>query len=216
MKLSHSILASIFMASGYLSGVAHAAGYNFDVLYSGAGIATLNAGSDDPEGVTLFDGDTFSWAITAQGSDVWTVDTGGDFFPLMAFALNEPGDRMGDFTLTLSNGGSPVFTASETGAINSEVHLGTNGINLNTGLVFNQMYLQYSLTQATELFDTAVDPDNLQPIGSTLSGLLPIFGAPEQNTFSPGIIYAPVPEPGTWVMLLAGLGLVGAAVRRRA
>jgi hypothetical protein len=26
---------------------------------------------------------------------------------------------------------------------------------------------------------------------------------------------APVPEPETWAMLLAGLGLVGAAVRRR-
>jgi hypothetical protein len=27
---------------------------------------------------------------------------------------------------------------------------------------------------------------------------------------------APVPEPETWAMMLAGLGVVGAAVRRRA
>lgn len=216
MQLGHSVFASILVASGYLSGAAQAADYHFDVLYSGMGNATLNAGSDDPEGLSLFEGDTFSWAITAQGADVWTVVTGGDFFPLMAFAVNEPGDRIGDFTLTLSNGGSAVFTTGETGAINSEVHLGTNAISLGTGLVFNQMYLQYSLTQATELENDAADPDNLQHIDSTLYGLLPIFGAPEQNKFSPGIVYAPVPEPETWAMLLAGLGLVGAAVRRRA
>ena len=134
----------------------------------------------------------------------------------LAFAVNEEGTRIGDFTLTLSNGGASVFSISETNIDNEEIHLGTNEINLGTGLVFNQMHLQYSLTQATELFDTAEDPDNLQPIGSTLYGLLPVFGAPEQNEYDPGIIYsaAAVPEPGTWAMLLAGLGLVGAASMR--
>lgn len=217
MKLGHSIFTSILIASGYMSSIAHAANYNFDVLYSGAGVATLNAGSDNPYGLALFEGDTFSWTITAQGADAWTVVTGGDFFPLMGFAVDEPGDRVGDFTLTLNNGGSSVFTASETDVVTSEVHLGTNDINLSTGLVFNQMYLQYSLTQATELEEDAADPQDLQHIGSTLNDMLPIFGAPEQNQYSPGIIYgaAPVPEPETWAMLLAGLGLVGAAVRRR-
>ncbi len=216
MKLGHSLLASIFVAAGCLSNVAHAVDYNFDVLYSGNGVATLNTDSDNPNGLTLWDGDAFDWTITAQGTDAWTVVTGGAFFPLMAFAVNEEGTRIGDFTLTLSNGGASVFSISETNIDNEEIHLGTNEINLGTGLVFNQMHLQYSLTQATELFDTAEDPDNLQPIGSTLHGLLPIFGAPEQNESLPGVIvYAPVPEAQTWVMLLAGLGLVGAAVRRR-
>jgi hypothetical protein len=215
MKLNRALITSILIASGCISNVAHAADYSFDVLYSGAGMAMLNTGSDDPVGLTLYDGDTFSWTITAQGTDAWTVVTGGGFFPLMAFGLEESGDRVGDFTLTLSNDGSSVFTIAEFDTVNSEVHLGTNTINLDTGLVFDQMHLQYSLTLATELLDTAVDPDNLLPVGSTLSGMLPIFGAPEENSFAPGIIYAPVPEPETWVMLLVGLGLVGAAVRRR-
>ena len=217
MKLGHSLLASIFVAAGCLSNVAHAVDYNFDVLYSGNGVATLNTGSDNPDGLTLWDGDTFDWTITAQGTDTWTVVTGGDFFPLMAFKVDEPGDRIGDFTLTLSNGGASVFSANETNTDNEQIHLGTNGINLDTGLVFDQMHLQFSLTYAIEYFGSAeVPPENPQQIGSTLQGLLPIFGAPEQNESLPGVIvYAPVPEAQTWVMLLAGLGLVGAAVRRR-
>jgi hypothetical protein len=35
-------------------------------------------------------------------------------------------------------------------------------------------------------------------------------------TLNFNVVAAPVPEPGTWAMLLAGLGLVGVAVRRRA
>jgi hypothetical protein len=30
-----------------------------------------------------------------------------------------------------------------------------------------------------------------------------------------GVYVAQVPEPGTWVMLIAGFGLAGAAIRRR-
>lgn len=32
---------------------------------------------------------------------------------------------------------------------------------------------------------------------------------------NPGLLLAPVPEPGTWALLLAGLGLVGGVARRR-
>src|SRR4051812_26535856 len=41
--------------------------YNFQVLYSGSNTATLAAGSDDPVGLSLVDGDSFDWDIKAQG-----------------------------------------------------------------------------------------------------------------------------------------------------
>ena len=187
-------LAAVLLAGGAIvAQPAWAANYTFDVLYSGFGNATLEAGSDDPVGTTLWDGDSFDWTITAQGLASWTVVTGGGFFPLQAFTTYEAGTRTGDFTLTLSNDGAPVYTTSETGAVNNYVHIGTNTINLTSGLVFDQMQLHYTLTTAIEAEEHAVDPDNLQPIGSTLGGLLPIFGAPEANIYSPGIIYGPVP-----------------------
>ncbi len=50
---------------------------------------------------------------------------------------------------------------------------------------------------------------------TTILGLLPIFGAPEQNPFSPGISYGVIPEPSSFAMVALGsIGLLGAARRR--
>jgi hypothetical protein len=158
------------------------------VLYFGQGVATLALGSDDPNSTTLVDGDTFQWSITAQNGGYWKVVAGGDFFPLMAFATNPDGERTGNFTLQLFNDSVEVFNLSEIGASNQFVHVGTNTVALSTGLIFDEMRLDYMLTAAVD--------DSFQPIDSTLYGLLPIFGAPESNQFFPGIEYV-VPEPGT-------------------
>ena len=190
-----------------------AASYDFNVLYSGNGNAVLGAG-DDPVATSLVDGDTFAWRIAAQAGERWTVMTGGDFFPLMAFGVEEAGERTGNFTLTLRYAGSDVFSLSETAAVNTEVHLGTNTVGLATGLHFDEMRLAYSLTQAIELADAPGDTDR-PPILSSPRGLLPIFGAPEQTALSSSIIYGPVPETGTWAMLLLGLAATAHRVRGR-
>jgi PEP-CTERM motif len=190
---------------------AQAASYNFDVNYFGGGVATLAAGSDDPVNQTLVDGDSFNWSISAQNNDRWLVETGNPqgFFPLMAFGTMEDAVRTGDFTLTLKNNGSAVFTLVETASRQNFVHIGTNEVVLGTGLEFDQMQLSYTLTSAVSELDPSVS------VNSTLTGLLPIFGAPEQNVFEPGIIYGPVPEPGTYLLLLAGLAGVGWVARQR-
>lgn len=186
--------------------------YQFDVDYFGGGVSALAPGSDDPDGLNLLIGDQFVWTIEANGGAYWEVETAGGFFPLMAFAVDGPGTRTGNYVFTLSYLGSDVFSESASGEVTQEVHLGTNTIHLGQGLQFDRMKLEFELVSAVELEANAVDPLDLQPIATVIQGNLPIFGAPEMNGFSPGIIYV-VPEPASLLMGSLGLGVLG--VRRR-
>ncbi|MEP2777647.1 MAG: PEP-CTERM sorting domain-containing protein [Luteolibacter sp.] len=149
----------------------------------------------------------------ANGGAYWLVEEAGDFFTLMAFAVSEPGTRTGDFTITLSYLGTDVYWESLTGVETQEVHVGTNEITLVQGLAFDRMRLDFELISAVELESLAADPMDLQPIPTTLNGILPIFGAPESNRFSPGIVYV-VPEPSSLMLLSLALGM-GLGRRRR-
>lgn len=194
--------------SAALATSAQAASFDFDILYFGNNVATVAMGSTDPQGQVIADGDSFTWSITAQFGAEWQVQTTRDYFPLMAFTALGCGTRTGDWTLTLSNNGASVYSQSASGDVQRCVHMGTNGITLNSGLVFDKMHLSYTL--ATYV------PDNVDDTApNTINSRLPIFGAPEMNPFYPGIIYGPIPEPGTLAMLAAGLGMVGLMSRRR-
>jgi hypothetical protein len=188
---------------------AHAASYTFDVLYQGAGTAALATGSDDPAGTVLYDGDTFIWTLSIVDDRYWEVLESGDFFPLMAFGVSEAGDRTVNYMLTLYNDATEVFSDTAADVVNSSVHVGTNTITLDAGLKFDSMRLELTLISATE------DGDPSVAITTSPYGLLPIFGAPEQNTYYPGIVLAPVPEPQPWALAIAGLITLGALSRRR-
>lgn len=192
-----------------LAPAAHAANYTFDVLYEGAGVAALAAGSDDPVGTVLYDGDTFVWTLSIVDGRYWEVLESKDFFPLMAFGVSGAGDRTVDYMLTLYNDATEVFSDTATNVVNSSVHLGTNTVTLDAGLKFDSMRLELTLISATE------DGNPSVATATSPYGLLPIFGAPEQNTFYPGIVLAPVPEPQPWALAMAGLITLGALSRRR-
>ncbi len=104
------ILTAAAIAS-LVSSPALAASYNFDVLYSGGGVAALAPGSDDPNTVNLQPGDSFDWTIRSDSSAYWSVLVNGNFFPLMAFATWPSGERIGDFDLNLLLDGTNVVNA---------------------------------------------------------------------------------------------------------
>lgn len=160
--------------------------FDFDILYLGDDNTALAPGSDEPDGATLFPGDWFQWTIASADDRFWFVETGGGFFPLMAFSADLPADYVADVTLSLRNDGTEVFSLSESALLTSEVHAGTNTVTLPTGLVFDEMVLDYQLVSVSP-----VEP--LDPAELILSSRLPIFGAPENNRFAPGIVF--VPEP---------------------
>lgn len=179
---------------------ADAAVYNFNVNYSGGGVAALAGGSDDPLAVTLADGDSFTYRLTALAGGEWTALSNAAVFPL--FSLYGPFNSSNlTFTLDLNNNGSSVFNFSEaTGTCCA--HIGTNTVALPTGLVFDEWELAVAITTTGAT-------------GPAIS-LLPWPGlAPE--VYSPSVLSysGAVPEPASWAMMIAGFGLTGAAMRRR-
>lgn len=192
--LGFSLAISTFSVSSM------ATNYNFNEIYSGGGSISLAPGSDDPLTTNLHAGDTFQWTITTTPGSYWNVFSGGSLFPFMSFQISESGTRTGDYNLDLSFGGSSVFSDIQTGISNSYAHIGTNTVSVPTGLNYDQMSLSYTLTGSDS-------SDN------TIVSLLPWPGSAPEVNFSGNI--ALVPEPETYAMLLAGLGLLGFAARRR-
>ncbi|MGZ3378092.1 MAG: PEPxxWA-CTERM sorting domain-containing protein [Phenylobacterium sp.] len=197
------LLAGIALAAVMAAGGASANTYNFLVDYSGGGIATLGAGSDDMLATTLNPGDSFTYTLTATGTGVWNSIADGDLFPLLALDISEAGARTGDLTVDLNFGATTVFTYSENGATNQFVHLGTNTVHLPSGLSWNQWVL-------SDTIQAGSDP-------ATPSSLLPWPGNAPENHFADNITFSggAVPEPTTWALMIGGFGMMGGALRRR-
>lgn len=165
-----------------------------------------------------------SAAASAQDQELGEITAGGD--PVTFSSIVEAGST--SFTDTFE------FTVSEpniaTGATVVDIPLSFGGFNFDTGL--STMTLMSAGTNQiigdtddvmlqSVAFDTPGNNTNLLSLShdGSLSGLhyLNVTGVTtgtEGGVYS-GAIAAAVPEPETYAMLLAGLGLMGAVVRRR-
>lgn len=192
-----------------------ATSYSFDVDYLGHNAGSVGAGSTSPEGTSLLAGDSFTYTLQAESGMLWEVTAPGNFFAMAALGAHETAHRQGDVTVTLSLGGSTVYSASEAGIQQDYVHIGGNYVPLTTGVKFDRLSFSYTLSSATGCdydFVTNVCTPN-GSTATTLSTLLPIFGGPESNGDGSIAYTGAVPEPGTLGQMMLGLLLVGALPR---
>jgi len=200
MKLS--LVSCAVLGAMIASSPATATTFNFNVGYSGNSTASLLAG-DNPVGQSLQVGDTFNYRLAAQGTGEWTVLTNAGVFPRFALHTLEGGHRTGNWTLTLLNNGTTLFSAFANNMMNGTGHLGTNTLALPTNMVFDEWFLNYTLiasdVPATTGYSLLPWPD-----------MGPEFWSPTALSYA-----APVPEPSNYVLLLSGLSCLGLVLRRR-
>ena len=196
MNILHKAVSGLALAAS-LAAPAHAA-VTQTMSHSGTDqYAWINPGLLDMGGVTLDSGTNTIYALTSTST---LVDQGWGY----------------------TNPGNGVFV----------------GLFQGTKNVFSFLAAGSSHSKATVNFDIADDSALLGGLNTALRGLGPNSGDPlsirmytdawgypgwelhtSNNSFSVtsgiGAVMAPVPEPETYAMLLAGLGLTGAFARRR-
>lgn len=193
-----SLLVAGAIATASFSQATQAAIYYFDYTYDGTStFTTLSAA-----GSTFTVGDTIQATFRADGAGYWTATAGTNVWTPQG--INEAGTRYGDLYWDFSNNGSTVDSGSALGLGSSAVHIPQQVIT-SSSILFDQLSWNYTLTSSDS-------PTN------TLNGSTFGFGGALGMYWNGTVTYyaaAPVPEPETYAMLLAGLGLLGFHARRR-
>jgi hypothetical protein len=119
------------------------------------------------------------------------------------------------------------LTLPEVSVLHLPISFMTNNIGSQLEIFFDDELLYSGVGDDFTLEELAVVPLDIQPLmgkTGTLKVVLNTSGVDSAQLFVPERIttedivvtnYAPVPEPKTYALLLAGLGLVGFAARRR-
>jgi hypothetical protein len=125
-----------------------------------------------------------------------------NFFNTFTFVITRAGDLAADFTNSASRNnanGDIDFTSAR-----------LTGGSLGTPLSFRRLLGEpVSLTEAWAL----AQPARIAAGTYTLTIAGRAYGA--ASTFSGNFNVAAVPEPATWAMMIAGVGMAGGALRRR-
>jgi len=88
---------------------------------------------------------------------------------------------------------------------------------LESGLVYDDPIL-YPTTDPTVQFQFALDLRAVKDINTAISDHTPMFAISGHADLAPGTVGSSVPEPSTWILMLAGfagLGFVARVVRQR-
>lgn len=180
---------------------------------AGVQAATIIGNQTDVE-VTAFDALT-GLGLTLSPFGTATIDTTGAL-PVATFAIT--GGTVDDGTgeaMILHDGSGLTFTD---GAVT--VTYSNFVIDTATSILSSTVSTDGGTPGTINLF-TFDDSLNLFLTDAAAGGLTTAFGAPDLGGVQFGTatvdlaVAGPVPEPGTWMMMIAGFGLVGGAMRYR-
>lgn len=198
-------LLSLFLAAGSLAGIP-------------ANAALVNVANHSFEDQVLADG------AAVVGIAGWLNSSGGIFNPTTASFTSVP-DGVNTAWL---NGGSATQTLATTLAANTAYTLMVDVGDRNDWATFPGYSVALLAGNTVLASESSLTPNNgwltstvsyFATVGNPLLGTALTIrltsGGTQVNFDNVRLDVSPVPEPETYAMLLAGLGLVGFAVRRR-
>lgn len=190
-----------------LAPVAHAATNTFDGNTFGVAYGVSNGGSNPFFPIFQADATGSASAVEVADASGWTVDTAGNTLSLtwnkttefmnsgspafIGFKITDPGNQLSDFlgaTVTNTTYTPSTYGNLVEGFMPSQVTFDANNIYVNLN---------------TAMWHAAPMASMGDPFRDHIALSVNFQSAP------------PIPEPETYAMLLAGLGLMGAVVRRR-
>lgn len=170
-------------------------------LFGFTGGVQGNANFPPGMNVVLAEGDTLDFTVDFAGSQTLTLNNLGSLW-LLSFA-DKVSDVAGTGTLTLlDSAGSALYTSNVKTNIEGEVHFGQ--------FFFSGDFvgLPVSVTFGGLRYVGTVD-DYVEPGVTERTYASPVF------LFNANSFTTNVPEPSTWALMLAGMGVCGAMARRR-
>ena len=191
-------LACALAASGLAANAANAADLDFDFKISQGDVGTSFA--------------TLSLQEFAPGTTTFTLDTA------LSGGQGNPGIVELRFGCNLQNCGNVTFIPTTTG-----VTIESNGVQAGYNFDYVARFDPSVYSGNTPLTFTATESPNVflestSGAGPNSFAMIQLTGGSEvidgQNITS-GFYVAVVPEPSTYALMLAGIGLVGFAIRRK-
>jgi hypothetical protein len=202
VKFSKSAL-TLLVAGLFAATTAQAATYDFN--YEALAANEFKAVSGD-FGANLQVGDTVNFTLRTLPGQAFTAVSGNYMWAILGVDNVGGGSRQATYTWGFYNNGTLVGSGS-----NSEntccIHLGPDATTNFNGL-FNAYSWSGEITGLVGSTNLAAD------IGFEAAPL-PLYGGTWSYGYTTASLTSVVPEPASLALMMAGLGVVGASLRRR-